>query len=83
MRAPGTSLCGVMGSFDKIQGSVVLHRLTLKALITTTADDSLKCLCFGEKVVWLADANYSQEISGLIFSENSKTNLRISSYTIC
>ena len=41
MRVPGTPLCAVKGSFIKIQGFVVLKRITIKALIATTADKTL------------------------------------------
>ena len=50
MKVQGTALCKVKGSFKKIQGFIVLKRLTFKALITTI-DDPLKhlFLCFIEK----------------------------------
>ena len=54
MRVQRTLICGVKGYFNKILGSAVLKRFTLKALITTTADGTLKhfgffcccCCCF-------------------------------------
>ena len=53
MRVQRTPICGVKGSFNKILGSVVLKRFTLKALITTTADSTLKHfgLFFSEKIL--------------------------------
>ena len=52
MRVQRTPLCGVQGSFNEIYGFVVLKRFTFKALITTTADDTLKhfCLFFQRKI---------------------------------
>ena len=82
---PPTPLYGLKGSFDKILGSVALKRLTLKALITTTADDTLKCFVFQRKIrhfmgtVCLAAIHRKCQV--LFSLKNNKINFRMSYVT--